>query len=84
MVTVNPDEMRERARELRSTARLYMAQALNLDREAKVVELSEGLDHLGVPRTAGRTRIVKELRGRGWTLDNDLANDIVKYRKEVR
>ena len=81
---MNPDEMRAQARDLRSTARLYLAQALNLDREAKVVELSEALDHLKVPRAAGRTRIVKELRDRGWTLDNELANDIARHRKEYR
>lgn len=78
------EDMRAQARELRSKARLYQEQALALEREAKVIELSEGLDHLGVPRTVGRTRIVKELRDRGWTLDNELANDIARYRKEYR
>lgn len=78
----SPDQMREYARELRSKARLYSEQATALEREARVIELSEGLDHLGVPRTAGRPWIIRTLRDRGWTLDNNLASEIAKYRRE--
>lgn len=84
MKVMDAEDLRARARHARSEARRYQEEALALERQARVVELSEGLDHLGVPRTVGRSRVVKELRDRGWTLDNELAAEIVKHRKEYR